>query len=93
MKTFLSACVVLALALPAAGQPRYDRKLEDAVKAIVAARIGDIRGGFGLDERPVIVVARENGMMGMTEFTSTRMAPLADDIRWATERGAAISSF
>jgi hypothetical protein len=90
MRTLLSACVVLALALPAAGQPRYDRKLEDAVKAIVAARIGDIRGGFDLDERPVIVVVRENGMMGTTELASTRLAPLASDVRWT---GAAPSSF
>jgi hypothetical protein len=35
----------LALARLAEAEPRYDRKLEEAVKAIVAARIGDIRDG------------------------------------------------
>lgn len=93
MKTLLSACVMLALASPAAGQPRYDRKLEDAAKAIVAARIGEIRGGFGLDDRPVIVVVREDGVKGTTEFVSTRMAPLTPDVRWSPGPGVGISSF
>lgn len=87
MRILLSACLALAPALPAAGQPRYDRKLEDAVKAIVAARIGELRGGFDLDDRPVIVMKRETGVRGMAEFTS------AYEVRWAAERRAGVSSF
>lgn len=44
---------------PVTAEPRYDRKLEQAAMAIVAARIGDIRGGFALEGRPAMVVASE----------------------------------
>ncbi|WP_274629795.1 hypothetical protein [Arvimicrobium flavum] len=47
MKTML-ACAALfaAFATSAVAEMRYDRKLEAAVKAKVAARIGAIRAGF-----------------------------------------------
>ncbi len=47
MKTMLaSAALFAALATSAVAEMRYDRKLEAAVKAKVAARIGAIRVGF-----------------------------------------------
>lgn len=46
MRTMLVCAAVAALATSAAAEIRYDRKLEAAVMQRVAARIGDIRGGF-----------------------------------------------
>jgi len=66
MKAAVIAVVALALAVPAAAQSRYDRKLEEAAIAIVAAKIGDIRGGFDFDAKPVMVVVRDDVVMGST---------------------------
>lgn len=56
MKTSIAATLALAAALtPALAEQRYDRRLEAAAIRIVAAKMGDLRGGFGLDERPVFV--------------------------------------
>lgn len=47
MKTMLACASVLAALVASAGaETRYDRKLEEAVKARVAEKIGEIRGTF-----------------------------------------------
>lgn len=53
----LAICAVFvpAFATIATADSRYDQKLEQAVMAIVAAKIGDIRGGFSYDSHPVFV--------------------------------------
>ena len=58
MKKILVAALGLA-ALPAValGQPDYDRNLEQAVMAIVAAKIGELRGGFDIGQEPAFVSA------------------------------------
>ena len=43
---------------PAMAERPYDRKLEKAVMEIVAARIGDIRGGFSYAQVPQFVVVQ-----------------------------------
>ena len=56
MRTSIAATLALAAALtPALAEQRYDRRLEAAAIRIVAAKMGDLRGGFDLDERPVFV--------------------------------------
>lgn len=56
MKTSIAATLALASALtPAFAEQRYDRRLEAAAIRIVASKMGALRGGFGLDERPVFV--------------------------------------
>lgn len=85
MRTLLSACVLLALALPsAAAQQRYDRKLEDAVKAIVAAKIGDIRGGFALDAKPVMVRPGSAVADGTMPVLPSAISPVIDPARLST---------
>lgn len=39
----------------AAGEPRYDKALAKATAERVAKRLGEMRGGFGHDETPVLV--------------------------------------
>jgi len=47
---------VPAFSVLADPQPKYDLKLEKAAMEIVAARIGDIRPGFGYGQTPMILV-------------------------------------
>ena len=70
MRALGSALAAFVLAGQATAQPRYDRKLEEAVMAIVAARIGDIRGGFAFDAKPVMVVVQNDVVMGTTDMNS-----------------------
>lgn len=57
MKTLgICAAALAVFATPAHSESRYDRKLEQAAKAIVAAKMGSIRGGFDYNQRPAIVV-------------------------------------
>lgn len=50
-----TGAAVLAGAAFAAEEPQsYDRRLAQAAAEIVAARIGDLRGGFGTQEAPVL---------------------------------------
>lgn len=72
MKTPGCALAAIVLAGQATAEPRYDRKLEEAVMAIVADRIGDIRGGFAFDARPVMVVVRGDAVMGTTDMGAGR---------------------
>jgi hypothetical protein len=76
MKALVCAALAIALVGPATAQSRYDRKLEEAVMAIVAAKIGDIRGGFAFDAKPVMVVVQDNIVMGTTDMSLGRhLAP------------------
>lgn len=54
------ACIVVmmsgALHVPALAEtPDHDRRLAQAAAEILAARMGELRGGLGLREEPVIV--------------------------------------
>jgi len=66
MKAAVCAVVAVGLAVPAAAQSRYDRKLEQAAVAIVAAKMGNIRGSFAFDAQPVMIVVQDNLVMGST---------------------------
>ncbi|MCX7305166.1 MAG: hypothetical protein NTV73_12655 [Hyphomicrobiales bacterium] len=89
MKAAVFAVVAIALTAPASAQSRYDRKLEAAAIAIVAATIGDIRGGFAFDAKPVMVVVQHDLVMGATMSDAARMAaeePLPEGVERAVER-------
>ena len=65
MKKFVIAALALAgLPAVALGQPDYDRNIEQAVMAIVAVKIGELRGGFAIGQKPafVSVTAEESAM-------------------------------
>ena len=85
MKALGCALAVIVLAGQATAQPRYDRKLEEAVMAIVAARIGDIRGGFAFDAKPIMVVVQNDVVMGTTDMNSVT-AKLPEGMARATDR-------
>jgi hypothetical protein len=64
MRCFLAAAMLVALVWPAgAAQQRYDHKLEEQVKQIIAAKIGDIRGTLPYD-RIMVFPAVDQGTEG-----------------------------
>ncbi len=89
MKALVCAALAIALAGPSTAQSRYDRKLEEAVMAIVAAKIGDIRGSFAFDAKPVMVIVQDNTVMGTTDMNATRLAP-PEGMARAMERKTAV---
>jgi hypothetical protein len=89
MKALVCAGLALALAGSATAEPRYDRKLEEAVMAIVAAKIGDIRGGFALDAKPVMVVVQDDAVMATTDMSMGRRLDPPEGMARATDRGTA----
>ena len=50
MRCLLAAAMLGTLVWPAAAGVRYDHKLEEQVKQIIAAKIGDIRGTLPYDK-------------------------------------------
>lgn len=72
LMSFVAALTVLAT--PAAAGSRYDRTLEQAVLGIVAAKIGDIRGGFSYDSKPQIVVTHDAMYTGSIGIETARLA-------------------
>ena len=89
MKALGCALAVIVLVGQATAEPRYDRKLEEAVMAIVAGKIGDIRGGFALDARPILVVVQNDIIMGTSDMRAARLAPWdapPEGMAHATER-------
>lgn len=68
--------IALALLLPATVQAnsttRYDRSLEQAAAEIVAAKIGEIRGGFRHNEKPEFVIGAHRNSAARTFETPNR---------------------
>ena len=92
MKALVCAGLAIVLIGPATAQDRYDRKLEEAAMAIVAAKMGDIRGGFALDAKPVIVVVQDNAVMATTDMNAAQLEP-PEGMSRATDRPAAPTAF
>jgi hypothetical protein len=53
----LAATALAAMTGAALAEPTYDRRIEEAAAQIVAAKIGDLRGGFAYDQIPDFVEA------------------------------------
>jgi hypothetical protein len=60
MAKLLAGLAVFGLAAnAAAAETRYDRKIEQAALAIVASRMGELRGGFSFNAGPVFVMGSD----------------------------------
>jgi hypothetical protein len=79
--------MVVALAGQAISEPRYDRRIEEAAMAIVATKMGDIRGGFDFDARPMMVVVRDEVVMGTIDIDAARPPAPPEGMARAVERG------
>jgi hypothetical protein len=54
-KVLILAALAAAFSMPAFAGNQYDRKLEQAAVEIVAAKMGELRGAFAFDAKPVFV--------------------------------------
>lgn len=73
MRMLLAGAALLAVATAAsAAEMRYDVKLEKAVMEIVAARIGDIRGGFSYAVKPAFVTLQPSNDSQAISLESAR---------------------
>lgn len=54
-RIILAAATLAVVATAAAAQPRHDISLEKAAAAIVAQKMGEIRGSFDFDTMPEFV--------------------------------------
>ena len=90
MKALIGCAVLLAvLATPAMAGSRYDRKLEEAVLGIVAAKMGDLRAGFAYDAKPQIIAGEDSmftGSIGIETARQATPAPEPERITKADER-------
>jgi len=50
--TLCSAFLVTAVSVPVAPDGKYDVKIENAVKGVIARKINGLRGGFGFRQEP-----------------------------------------
>ena len=65
MKTLVTGAGLLGLlTAPVGADTTYDRELEQAAIAIVASRMGDIRGGFSFDVQPLRVIIQDQMSTG-----------------------------
>lgn len=51
----ITGALALAFSAGLANAQQYDRNIEEAATRIVAEKMGEIRGGFGADQKPVFV--------------------------------------
>lgn len=90
MKALVGAVIAGALAAGGIGsvaaQQRYDRKIEEAVMGIVAAKMGEIRGSFALEAKPVMIVVQDDIVRSTTELTAARRPAPSDGMMRAVEQ-------
>lgn len=82
IKLMSCAALLALLAAPAAAETQYDRKIEQAVKEIIAKKkLAEMRGGFDFDQKPEIVVIQDVLITGSINsdlasmVTETTMTP------------------
>jgi len=98
MKSLVSGLALVAVcATPVLAETRYDKKLEEAVMKIVAARIGgELRGGFSYGQTPAFVLLPDTMATGSVSLepteTASRKAGELGPVR-AVERKVRVISF
>jgi len=78
----------IALVGAASAEQRYDRKLEEAVKARVAARIGELRAGFGYRQQVYLIRMEEPAADPLSVAVQPPVATQHGWLTLATERAA-----
>ncbi len=74
-RILLGAAVLALVAGTAHAEQKYDRTLEQAAVDIVAAKMGDLRGGFAYDEAPRLVRFRSDGALVAQTLQPAPRAP------------------
>jgi hypothetical protein len=80
MRTLWAGAAVFGLAASSAvAETRYDHCIEQAAIVIVAGKIGDIRGGFAFDAKPVFVTAQDPLKTGSVPPAASANGTPSDD--------------
>ncbi|MEQ1950872.1 hypothetical protein [Mesorhizobium sp. CN2-181] len=78
------AAMLPALSAAAMDQPKYDLKLEKAAMDVIAAKIGEIRPGFGYGQRPVFIMSPESAAVSAAGAPPQLPASAASSERQST---------
>jgi hypothetical protein len=94
MRTTLRAALLpLAFATAAfAAEDRYDRMIEQAAMDIVAAKLGELRGGFAADRQPEFVAPIGPAAPAAPAVSAARPGEWRDGLALAEEHPPAIRS-
>ncbi len=65
VKAFFYSLVILMAAAQSAAESRLDSRIDEAAREILAAKMGDLRGGFRPGEEPLLV-SRETALQQKT---------------------------
>ncbi len=78
LKTALAAILIAGFATNAMAidGPKYDRRIEAAVKKIVAKKVGDIRGPFNTETQPVLAVGNNEAAADIDASAQSTEMPL-----------------
>ena len=94
MRTLWAGAAVLGLAASSAvAETRYDHRIEQAAIEIVAGKIGDIRGGFAFNVRPVFVTGQDAVKTGSVSSPTAQNGISGDGLAPAVEGKALRSLF
>jgi hypothetical protein len=86
MRTLWAGAAVFGLAAnSAAAETRYDHRIEQAAIQIVAGKIGDIRGGFAFDAKPVFVTVQDPVKTGSVSPAAAANGTASDRLAPAVE--------
>jgi hypothetical protein len=86
MRTLWAGAAVFGLAASSAvAETRYDRRIEQAAIEIVAGKIGDIRGGFAFNVKPVFVTGQDSIKTGSVSTSMTADGASRDGLAPAIE--------
>ena len=94
MRTLWAGAAVFGLAASSAvAETRYDHRIEQAAIEIVAGKIGDIRGGFAFNARPVFVTGQDALKTGSVPSSNAANGASNDGLVPAVEGKALRTSF
>ena len=86
MRTLWAGAAVFGLAASSAvAETRYDHRIEQAAIDIVAGKIGDIRGGFAFDVKPVFVTTPDAIKTGSVSSPNAANGTPSDGLAPAVE--------
>jgi hypothetical protein len=90
-KVLILAALAGAFAAPAFAGTQYDKKLEQAAIDIVAAKMGDLRGGFSFDAKPAFVTVEPSEQRDQTVTGSIAPTTVAArDREWERDLAPAV---
>ena len=74
----LAALALATLTAAAHARPEYDRSIDQSAARIVAGKMGELRGSFGIDEKPRMTPAIDATRTALADSRGSRLHPALD---------------